>query len=172
MVDSEGRGGGYGKYHGLSIPEIQDLYDKCVSDPSMRSISAVLRVAREQFEARGQLGVYPRLAWMALASVGVLVPVAVFSAGTLHEFATKGAIGAVCVFFLLLLSVLPTRQARLSNLKQEERIREITTVALREILKHNPKLKALTMEQTTTIKDLLKRVPNSGDLAILLAEKD
>jgi hypothetical protein len=167
-IDSEGRGGGFGKYTGLTIPEIQSLYENCVSDPTMRSISAVLRIAREQFEARGQLGVYPRLAWFAIVALGILAPVSAISQGTVREFALKGAMGAGCVFLLLMFSVIPTRQARRSNLAQEQRIREVTVDAVRTILQSNPKLKALTMEQETTVKDLIKRVPGSDDLAVLL----
>ena len=55
----DGRGGGYGKFAGKTIGEIREIYDKCETDPSMRSVSIVFRVAREQLESRGSLGHYP-----------------------------------------------------------------------------------------------------------------
>jgi len=164
----EGRGGGYGKYEGRTIAEIQALFDTCIADPSMRSISAVLRITREQLESRGQLGVYPLLAWIAaIASVLGLV-VRQYGPSSLTEFGTKAAMGSGSAFVLLLVSTFPTRHARKVNLQQERVIRERAVQALVQILEHKPALKPLTMEQETTVKILLRKTQNSQGIKVLL----
>jgi hypothetical protein len=164
----EGRGGGYGRYQGLKLAEIQALFDKCVEDPSMRSISAVLRVTREQLDARGQLGIYPLFTWIAGAAC--LIGSALRSIGpqNLRELATKTALGAGTVFLLLIASTLPARHVRRTNLEQERLIRTMAVEALLKILEHNPVLKPLTVEQDMTVKILLKKTTDSEKLRTLL----
>ena len=164
----EGRGGGYGKYKGLTLAEIQALFDTCVGDPSMRSISAVLRVTREQLEARGQLGVYPLFAWVAGAACLIGLAVRQLGPAKLTEIATKTVLGAGTVFLLLLASTLPQRHVRKANLAQEQVIREMAVKAVLKILESNPKLKTLTIEQETTVKILLRKTSGSEVLKVLL----
>ena len=166
--EHEGRGGGYGKSQGLTVSEIQALFDTCVADPSMRSISAVLRITREQLEARGQLGVYPLFAWIAGLACSIGLVVRILGPEKLIEIATKTAIGAGIVFLLLLASTLPSRHVRKANVEQERVIRERAVQALTKILEHNPALKSLTMEQEITVKTLIKKNPESENLRALL----
>ena len=166
--DLDGRGEGYGRYQGLTISEIQDLFTTCVEDPSMRSISAVLRITREQLDARGQLGNYPVFAWIA-AAVGILGIAARFVLPVKYEeLTTKTAIGAGCALVLLLISVIPTRHSREGNVGQEQAIREAAVRALTQILAFKPSLKPLTIEQEMTVKILLKKTKDSQPLRELL----
>ncbi len=167
-ADEQGRGGGYGKYKGLTPGEIQDLFDRCVEDPSMRSISAVLRITREQLEARGQLGIYPVFAWIDVACFIASALARQFGPHQITEIATKAVLGTASVFVLLLLSTVPTRRARRTNLAQEKLIREQAVAALVNILSHEPALKALTIEQEITVKILLKKTPGNEALRELL----
>ncbi|MDR3692398.1 MAG: hypothetical protein P4L46_23650 [Fimbriimonas sp.] len=164
----EGRGEGFGRYAGLTIAEIRTRFDACVEDPTMRSISAVLRITREQLDARGQLGVYPVFAWIAAAFAVVGLIGRYVAPSALHEWATKLAIGASCAFVLLLISVVPTRHARRGNLLQEQAIREAATAALVQILNEGPVLKELTFDQEMTVKILMKKTAGSEKLQVLL----
>jgi hypothetical protein len=130
----EGRGGGFGKFHGLKLAEIQSLFDKCVEEPSMRSISAVLRITREQLDARGQLGIYPLFTWVAAAACAVGVGLRVFGPAGLNEIATKAILGAGIVTALLLASTIPSRSTRRTNVEQERVIRQMAVTALLAIL--------------------------------------
>ena len=51
-------------YHKMTIEEIQESFDRLVSDPTMRSLSAVLRIGQEQLDARGRLGKYKNIAFI------------------------------------------------------------------------------------------------------------
>jgi len=164
----EGRGGGYGKYQGLKLAEIQALFDKCIEDPSMRSISAVLRITREQLDARGQLGIYPLFTWIAGAACLVGLAVRTIGPQKLTEIATKTVLGAGTVFLLLLGTTLPSRNIRKTNVEQERHIREMAVAAIQKILVSEPALKPLTIEQETTVKILIKKTSGSEDLRKLL----
>lgn len=164
----EGRGGGFGKYQGLTVTEVQALFDTCMQDPSMRSISAVLRITREQLEARGQLGIYPVFACVDLAICAAAAVLRQFGPASLTEIATKAALGTAGVFGLLLISTLPTWRARRTNLAQERAIRDRAVAALVTILESRPALKPLTIEQEFTVKILLRKAEGSEPLRTLL----
>ncbi len=184
----EGTGGGFGKYQGKKLSEIEALFETCTQDVSMRSISAVLRITREQLDARGQLGVYPLFTW--IAGIAFLcagtsravvpgpgtVPDALRAGGLLRylgqpgvvEFSTKAALGAGTVFLLLLATTLPSRHTRKVNVEQERIIRAMAVKALLKILEGEPPLKPLTVEQNMTVKILLKKAEGSEGLRVLL----
>jgi len=164
----EGRGGGFGKYQGLTLAETQALFDTCIADPSMRSISAVLRVTREQLDARGQLGTYPIFAWIAAFAALAGGVARQFGPAAIEPVATKTFLGAGVVFLLLVATTLPTRKVRRMNVAQEREIREMAVHALLTILEAKPALKPLTVEQETTIKILLRKNPAAARLRVLL----
>ncbi len=164
----DGRGEGYGRYAGLTIAEIMDRFDNCVEQPSMRSVSAVLRITREQLDARGQLGTYPVFAWVAAALTVLGLISRVMVPEKYLEFATKLAIGSGCAFLLLLISIIPTRNSRRRNVKQEAAIREAAVNSLSKILEYEIELKPLTFEQETTVKLLLKKHEGAENLKKLL----
>lgn len=134
----------------------------------MRSISAILRIAREQFDARGQLGVYPRLAWFAATAAIAFGGASLIFTGKERSFCLEGLAGSLCVAALLLLTIWSTREARGSNIYQEAQIREMAAKSILKILESEPTLKPLTIEQEATVKDLMKRVSNSSGLGVLL----
>jgi hypothetical protein len=52
-----GTAGGFGKGQAIPLDEVLSLFRACEAEPSMRSVTAILRVSREQIEARGSLRV-------------------------------------------------------------------------------------------------------------------
>lgn len=134
----------------------------------MRSISAVLRITREQLDARGQLGIYPVFSWIAGAACAVGAAVRILGPHTVDEIATKTVLGAGTVLVLLLGTTIHGRNARRTNLEQERFIRQMAVDSLAKILEHKPSLKPLTIEQETTVKILLRKTENSEALRALL----
>ena len=164
----EGTGGGFGKYQGKKLSEIEAMFDTCTQDSSMRSISAVLRITREQLDARGQLGIYPLFTWTAGIAMLVSGAVRLIGPAGLAEVATKAVLGAGTVFLLLLVTTLPSRHTRKVNVEQERIIRDMSVKALLKILDGKPTLKPLTVEQDMTVKILLKKCDGSEGLRVLL----
>ena len=138
----------------------------------MRSVSAILRITREQLESRGQLGNYPVLAILAAAASIVSALAWVFGESfipaDLHSLLWKASIVTAVLFGLLMIGVVRVRHARRSNLHQEQEIRAAAAASLIAVLAQNPKLKPLEREQVATVKELMKKVKSSGDLAALL----
>lgn len=170
MTDPEidGTGSGFGKYQGKTLTEIREMFDKCAEEPNMRAISAILRITREQLDARGQLGIYPVFTGIsgALTSLGLvgmkLLP------DQYERWSVTLAIGAGCVTTLLALSLVSMRTSRRVNLKQEEAIRKLAVSALVKVLESRPALKPLSFEQEFTVKILLRKTAGSEPLRILL----
>jgi hypothetical protein len=50
-----GTAGGFGRGQAIPLEEALRVFADCEAEPSMRSVTAILRVAREQTEARGSL---------------------------------------------------------------------------------------------------------------------
>jgi hypothetical protein len=155
-ADPEWSGGGFGKYKGLPLKDIDDRFAQCVAEPSMRSVSAVLRIAREQIEARGDLGKQPYYAAffgavaLAIAGGAFLLP------EELRRQAFFIAGGLSLAFLAFAGGAISTRRVRNMNLAQEREIRERAGAALEAILAHDFPLKPLTREQTETVQSILK----------------
>ncbi len=155
-ADPDWSGGNFGKYKGLPLKEIDARFAQCVADPSMRSVTAVLRIAREQIESRGDLGKQPYyaafFAFVALTIFGVsfLFP------PELRQKAWLVAGGMVFAFLAFAAGSLSTRRARSMNLQQERAIREKAGLALEQLLLHEFPVKTLTREQRETL-DAIKK---------------
>ena len=165
----EGRGGGFGKNPGHTIAEIQALFDKCLSDVSMRSISVVLRITREQLESRGQLGLEPVLAMSACVCAVLFGGLRYFGPESLSAIATKAFLGAVSVSVILFLVSVSSSRARKTNLAQQRVIREMAVRTLTALLDQQPKLKPLTLEQSILVKSLIRLGAHAEKLKALLA---
>lgn len=160
-VDLEGRGAGMGRYQGKSLAEIRTTFDRCRQDPSMRSVTAVLRIAREQLDARGSLGSYPYIA-AGLAVCTVVSAVAIRAIPNLPE-QTKGIdVGFAALTAIVLFGVWHARHERRAGMAQEREIRRLAADALMEILDHDFRRKPLEREHIQTLQDLIKREPRPG----------
>jgi hypothetical protein len=157
-----GTGGGYGKHAALPLDQIADRFDACVADPSMRSVSAVLRITREQLESRGSLGSYP---WVA-ALFGTVAVIAFAVQGWLpvamQNTAKQIGIGAVVVTALLLVGVLSVRRDAKAAIVHEREIRRLALDALEKIVTAPGfKPKPLDWSQALTLRRLMERAKRS-----------
>jgi hypothetical protein len=133
----------------------------------MRSISAVLRITREQLDARGQLGHYPILALISMLLLGGAGVAMLFVPEQAKSMLQKVAmIGAVCAL-VLGMGAWKVRIERRSNLAQERAIRAAAVEALTSILEHNPTLKPLIREYREVVKELIRK-EKAAHLGVLL----
>jgi len=100
----------------------------------MRSVSVVLRVAREQLDARGGLGHYPVYATITIACLLISFAVAGFLPESLRDSLPKLQIGLGLVSTALVGGVVVTGRDRRNSLVQEEAIRLATQEALEKII--------------------------------------
>ena len=163
-----GRGGGHGTYDGLTLSEIADRFKQCIQDPGMRSVSAVLRITREQVMARGNLSHYPRIALAFLCLAGVCFLVMPVLPPDLKSAAPKAAVGLVAMSAILGYGSITSSRDRKAAQVQEREIYRMAVDALEQILVHPFARKTLTREQVDTLRTLLKQSPSSAPVRELL----
>jgi hypothetical protein len=169
-ADPNWSGGGYGKYKGLPLKVIEGRFAQCAADPSMRSVSAVLRITREQIEARGELGHQPHLAAFFGGVALILFAGSFFVPATLRPQAWSLSGGLTLAFLAFSAGSFATRHARKMNVEQEREILAGARNALQEILKHGIVLKPLTREQKETVMSILKQEGENPALDQLLQQ--
>lgn len=158
-------------YHKMTIEEIKESFDRLVSDPTMRSLSAVLRIGQEQLDARGRLGKYKNIAFIT----GVTSLVAVFAApaASRSRIAEKNlqifqwvCVG-VCVFTVIML--LRIRNELEKNLSEENELRKMILTAAQKIhVAESFSPMPLSDEQRSTLRESMKQEGYRGDLNDIL----
>ena len=165
-----GRGGNHGAYVGLSVAEVEQVFRKCEVDPSMRSVTAILRMTREQCRSRGQLGVYPRMALgMSLVGAGLLVAYFYVPEG-LQKTAAIGGMGFFVMGLLLTYGAVTGAKERQASVAQEQAIMRLACESLDRLLPRSFPRKPLLREHVDTLRDLVKARPDLATLRELLAE--
>lgn len=154
-----GTGGSYGQYKGLTLAEIERLFEACVQEGGRRGFAGALRVAREQLESRAPLGTHKAMT----AIVGVLL--AVTLAGTYFApqrlWTVDVALGAI---FLLSLGFVVRNRGTMREVdEQRERIVGMASDTLGRIAGAADFVpKELTREQELTLREIVKAAPGSG----------
>jgi hypothetical protein len=152
----DGRGGGYGKFAGKTIGEIREVFERCETDGSMRSVSIVLRVAREQLDARGNLGHYPVFAGLGAVIFALSFAMKGFLPADMQAGLPKLQIGLGAMTVALCVGVFITSRDRKAGLAQERAIVELSLATLEKIMGapgFNPK--PLDFTQELTLKKLV-----------------
>jgi hypothetical protein len=161
-------GGNYGKYKGISVEEIQRSFDACAGDPSHRSISAVLRITREQIESRGRLGMYPVAAGISALALAVILIVSVFVQPDLRDLLLKVAAAAAFGVVLFGFGSIRVRHTIKANLAEEKQILGAAADALNKIMSTTDQRKALLREQRETVKEIMAKSDRPGRVSELL----
>lgn len=157
--------------YGLVDPaELQRTFDACRKDPSMRSVSAILRLTREQLHERGNLGVYPKLFKGACVLLAIAFPFGPLSHGETFDLWLKVMLGLGAVAAALGYGVWDARELRQERTRQEAAIRTLAADALAEILRHDFPRKPLLREQEQTLRELMRAVPRPGLELLLKSE--
>ncbi len=160
-ADLQGRGSGMGRYQGWTLDEIRVAFDRCLEDRSMRSVTGILRITREQLDARGSLGSYPYIAGGLIALSGVAFVLAQTVPNLPEQFRAL-EIGLPITAFMVLFGVWHARHDRRAGMAQEREIRRMAADALSKLLEYDFRRKPLAREHIMTLQDLIRREPRPG----------
>jgi len=153
-----GTGGGYGKHAAMPIEQIAERFEACRADPSMRSVSAILRITKEQLESRGSLGSYRQVALLFLVLTLASLPLGMVAPETFQKTLQELQIALAAVTILLGLGVATTWRATHIGLANEREIRRLALNALEGIV-NDPHFgpKPLDWSQELILRKLLKK---------------
>jgi len=122
-----------GLYHKMTITEVEASFERLVSDPSMRSLSAILRIGQEQINARGRLGKWRNIVFVT----GVLAIGAVFTAPFLpaqwKQTMQATQVTAVVICVICVAALLPVRKNLDKHLEEERTLRKLILAAAQKI---------------------------------------
>ena len=159
---TDGTGGGYGKYTGLTVAQIAERFRFLAEEGQGRSARAVLRIVHEQTEARGGLGTQ-----RYLVGIGLLITVAM---GVFRLVAPEESRGKVTVFLVAsavvtLLFVFGASTVHRASVRGEAQVREIRRLALLTlegiVAKPGFEAKPLEREHLKSLGELKKSDPET-----------
>jgi|GEM_PF-1052428 len=157
-AELDGTGGGFGKFAGKSVRELTDLFQQQMSEPNMRSLTAVLRITREQIEARGSLTVFPVICLiLGCLTAGLGAGYLLCPEGS-KKTVLQVFLGAAIVFVLTMFGWLSNRRQQVASVAQERAIRRLAVETLIRIV-DDPQFrpKPLDWSQQQILKELLKK---------------
>lgn len=150
-----------GRYQGWTLEEIRIAFDRCLEDRSMRSVTGILRITREQLDARGSLGSYPYIAAVLIVlSLGVFVLARIVP--NLPDTFRMLEIGLPVTAVAVLYGVWHARHDRRAGVAQEREIRRMAADALSKLAEYDFRRKPLEREHVMTLQDLIRREPRPG----------
>ncbi|RYG26253.1 hypothetical protein EON82_04020 [bacterium] len=157
---TDGTGGGYGKYAGLTVAQVAERFRFLVEEGQGRSARAILRIVHEQTEARGGLGTQRILAILAgLVTLGILVAKGVVppdqrSRLDLYLYVTAG------VTLLFVFGAVSVHRATVRGEAQVREIRRLALLSLDQIVqKPGFNAKELEREHVAALATLKKSDP-------------
>jgi len=157
-AELDGKGGGLGKFKGLTVRELSALFEAELSEPTMLSFSAVLRITREQIEARGALTAYPLMTGICAVCAVIAGIVWLVSSDHGKQLAIRGLIGSGLACLAFGAGWMTNRKQTKASIAQEKAIRKLAIESLIKIAE-NPKFKPkeLNDDQHRILRDLLKK---------------
>lgn len=141
----DGAGGGFGKNQGLPVREVLAIFARAAEEGKMRSVRTVIRVSREQIEARGDLDTYPKVTVGFIVLAALAATLAIVGPEAYRESAWRGAGVLAAIAGVLGFGVWQSRRERVINRRQVALIREGALDALRT-LGQKPELQAETLD--------------------------
>jgi hypothetical protein len=170
-TDLDGAGGGFGKFKGLSVKELADMFERQLSEPNMRSVSAVLRISREQVESRGSITVAPAMAaFTGVFAVGTGIAMVVASEQS-RAMVLRAFIACLLTFLAFLYGWLSNRHVLAASLAQERAIRQLAIESLTRVVEDPAfKPKALDYDQKRILRELIKKTKNRNPAVAALLQ--
>ncbi len=156
--DLDGTGGGFGKNKGMTVREMSEQFDRIASDGSVRAFSAILRISREQVEARGEFGVL-RLIFFLCSGFAVVSAVAMaLLSDPGRVIAMRCALGGLVAASLFAAGLLKNRAHAKAAFAQVAAIRDLSVDALVRVAREEGfKPKPLDFTQRHYLEELLKK---------------
>lgn len=124
---TDGTGGGYGKYAGLTVAQIAERFRFLAEEGQARSARAILRIVHEQTEARGGLGSQRLLAAIGL---GATLALAAFRSVVATESRRTIDIALAAAGAVTLLFFVGAATVHRATVRGESQVREIRRLAL------------------------------------------
>jgi hypothetical protein len=155
-------------YSKLPIEEIEARFAQCRAEPSMRSVTAILRITREQMGARGSLSHYPRAAIACSIAAAGLWTVLAFLPPAVRQKLMPISIGVVLVTGTLTYGAVSGASDRRAAVEQERKLQQLAADSLEAILGSPFPRKPMEREHLDTLRDLVKAFPDRYSLRELL----
>jgi hypothetical protein len=130
--ESAGTAGNFGKFTALPVAEVEAIFARCAEQADRRALSAVLRIAREQIEARGSLDSYVRATYFFGALAAGLGATALLWPAARGMFA-GGAIGSGGAAAVLAYSAVRNKEYRREGRVAEARLETAARDAIETI---------------------------------------
>ena len=122
-----------GMYHKMTMEDIEASFDRLVSDPSMRSLSAILRIGQEQINSRGKLGKWLNVVFLT----GLLSICSVFVAPFLPQqwkpMVQSIQVAAVIICVLCVIALFRVKNVLEKHLAEEAKLRKLILTAAQKI---------------------------------------
>jgi hypothetical protein len=159
-----GTAGGFGKGKALPLDEVIALFESCQAEPAMRSVTAILRVAREQLEARGALRVNGWLGWTFIVLAISEAVAFALKIPVLKDYWPYGLASAL-VGLILVIGMISVRSTAAAAEAQKAVIAERAILSL-TVLAENPdwKRKPLDWSNRLTLERLVKSTKTGQSL--------
>lgn len=159
-------GGGVGAR--LPMDVVADRFAQCEANPSMRSLSAVLRITREQLRVRDNLGYYPAGTAITFVASVLLFAVNPLLPKEARDMLMRISLGGPLITLILAYATWSSRDMRRAYVQQEREVRAMAAKSLEAILAHDFPIKALLREQVDTLQVILKHHPEASHVKELL----
>ena len=143
---TDGTGGGYGNYAGLTVAQIAERFRALADEGHNRSARAILRIVHEQTAARGSLGAQRLLVAFGALAVGVLGFVRAFAPLEMRGKVTLYLAVSLGMTALFLLGAVTVERTRARNVAQVREIRRLALFALERVVE-SPGFKAKPLER-------------------------
>src|SRR5579862_5785053 len=154
----DGTGAGFGKNKGITVRELSGQFARLAEDGTMRSFSAVLRISREQIEARGEFGVV-RLCFFLCFGMSALGTIWYFFTPTeMRRLPLLVALGGLVASAAFATGLIRSRTHVKASFAQVGAIRDLSLDALAQIAASPAfKPKPLDFTQRLHLRELLKK---------------
>jgi hypothetical protein len=152
----DGAGGGYGKFKGMTVREISQIFSRVETDADMRGLKGILRICYEQLEGRSHLAVSAQ----AAAVLGVVTTLLLASiplvSGHDRDLLFKACGVSAILFAGFLSGAISTRKSAREAIAQERAIAEMAIDVLDRMVRE-PRFKSGSLDslQKQTLKKML-----------------
>jgi hypothetical protein len=154
----DGTGGGFGKNKGMTVRQMSEQFNQIAADPTMRSFTAVLRISREQVEARGDFGVNQKAVIICGTITLIAAGAYALGQGNTKALAMKVAIAGIAVTAAFAAGYAKSRHHARASLAQERAIRDLTVDTLVRIADEPAfKPKPLDFTRRLYLSEILKK---------------
>lgn len=143
---TDGAGGGYGNYPGLTVAEIAERFRLLAEEGHIRSVRAILRIVHEQISARGTLSVGRIMASLGVLTIAILAIVRTMAAPDQKAHLTLYLGATVATTLLFAVGAATMERTVRRHTAQIREIRRLALLALERVV-DAPEFRMKTLER-------------------------